>query len=604
MTLSVIKIAAESCLQDSPFFEEWPCMRLKIPYFHSSISFRLISLFFLIYVTLCSVLCLLVGLNFKRHLLETYKAFSREHVNKMAKSVDMLLSASENKLHNLKSVLETIQLNLAEKEALLVQTSLDDANLSFISLLDISGNVLVSSDPSRDHDEVTLKRVQSECMAGKVFSSGVFLNEAHYPTLRKGMPVYYLGEIVNFLYTEINLIGMWKLLDGLNQEGIGEYFILSSEGLVIAYKDMKVLLRPEESVSKEISKGAIESLDSTKIIQLPENELLLSACVIEKLGYFLVLQIDLKIILSEIREMFLNIIGIATLIIFCALIIVWRVSNRISRPILSLVKDLDYMDQTIVPRNEKIYSRQDEIGILYRAFNEMNEKVVQSRAREKLAVIGESLMKISHEIKNPLTAIKNFVTLHVSQPGNQEIFDKFKKAVPDEINRIQHLFDDLSQMSLGRKLNKKTVEVTEIIQDIMLLFEEEFNQCHITAKIQLPDEPLVIDIDVFKFKSVLVNLIKNAVEIMTDGGHISVHVFKTVFSDKSKCLIRILDSGPGLSEELLANIFNPFFTTKEKGMGLGLAICKGIIAQHGGDLSASNGPEGRGALFEIQVPCH
>ncbi|MCK4824397.1 HAMP domain-containing histidine kinase, partial [bacterium] len=207
----------------------------------------------------------------------------------------------------------------------------------------------------------------------------------------------------------------------------------------------------------------------------------------------------------------------------------------------------------------------------------------------------------SHEIKNPITAIKNFISLIIENPEDSNIYKSFADAVPKEIYRIENMLEDLSSLSLGKELHKELCSLESIINDIYLLFEKELMNLNIRLIKSTPCPLPTLEADENKLKSVFINLIKNSIAAMPDGGLIEVKITH-IEKEKRFIHIRFEDNGSGIPDHILKNIFNPFFTTKRRGLGIGLAISKGIVEQHGGEMKAFSKGPGHGTVFTISLP--
>ena len=152
-------------------------------------------------------------------------------------------------------------------------------------------------------------------------------------------------------------------------------------------------------------------------------------------------------------------------------------------------------------------------------------------------------------------------------------------------------------MSAARRPPKRPGQIGDALTAALDLFQDTFAEHQVTVR-RVEETPLPpVTFDPKQVHQVLINLFKNALEAMPQGGEITI----TSRVQGANAEISIADTGEGMSPEVAANIFQPYFTTKEKGTGLGLAICQGIIQDHGGVISVASTP-GRGTTFTIQLP--
>jgi signal transduction histidine kinase len=219
-------------------------------------------------------------------------------------------------------------------------------------------------------------------------------------------------------------------------------------------------------------------------------------------------------------------------------------------------------------------------------------KLVKS---ERLAAIGELAGMVGHDLRNPLTGIKNSAYF-LKKKGNtipqaqaKELLETIDKCVDYSNNIVNDLLDysreihlEMQECSL-RELLAEAVAMVNIPEKVEILN-------------QLPDEPhLQADHD--KIKRVFINLIKNAIDAMPNVGKLTVDG-KAVNGNYE---ISFADTGTGISDEILSKLFSPLFTTKAQGMGFGLAICKRIIEAHGGKITVKTA-NGEGTTFKITLP--
>jgi two-component system cell cycle sensor histidine kinase/response regulator CckA len=220
---------------------------------------------------------------------------------------------------------------------------------------------------------------------------------------------------------------------------------------------------------------------------------------------------------------------------------------------------------------------------------------------EKHAVIGRMVGSVTHEINNPLQTIKNCLYL-IQQDIDPDSNNKEPLEMAlSEAQRLSSLVGQLRQ--LYRPRSEQTMykqDLMEIIDEVHSLIRPYLSHSHVVWKL-LPDIKHYSIICVRdQIIEVFLNVCMNAIEAMQPaGGTLSVNIFHT--SGKEQVGIEISDSGPGVVPELLPHIFEPFITTKEYGLGLGLSICYGIIEKHGGQITVESQP-GQGTSFTIWLP--
>jgi signal transduction histidine kinase len=218
---------------------------------------------------------------------------------------------------------------------------------------------------------------------------------------------------------------------------------------------------------------------------------------------------------------------------------------------------------------------------------------------ERRAAIGELSAKIAHEVNNPLSIISNYLHLCGRNLSNPELANENLDVAKSELSRVARIVRQLLDFYRPQKAEKVPVDIKKTIDDVLALIKWQLDERKILVE-RLADHPLPIAIgSPEKLKQVFLNIVINAKDFMPLGGKLKIRIS----GDEDKVKIRFEDTGPGISEEHLPRIFEPFYTTKDDttGTGLGLSVCYGIINEHGGNIGASNRPDG-GARFEITLP--
>jgi len=218
---------------------------------------------------------------------------------------------------------------------------------------------------------------------------------------------------------------------------------------------------------------------------------------------------------------------------------------------------------------------------------------------ESLAGIGEIAAGAIHEIRNPLTSISGFIQLMRARALRQadQTTQDYCTLIAEEINHINGILTDFLTLARTRETKRGAVDISRLIRDVQSLMYGEALLSGITFLVRLPGEPLLIHGNAAKIKEALVNLARNAFQAMSGGGTLTI----TAGAEDKAVRITIADTGQGMSAAVLADIFKPFYTTKENGTGLGLAICRRIVEEHRGEIAVSS-EQGKGATFTITFP--
>jgi two-component system sporulation sensor kinase A len=213
---------------------------------------------------------------------------------------------------------------------------------------------------------------------------------------------------------------------------------------------------------------------------------------------------------------------------------------------------------------------------------------------EKLALLGQMAAGIAHEIRNPLTSIKGFVQLFKSSSQKEEYFD----IVLSELDRINGIVGEFLVLAKPTADIFEKQDLTKLISEVILLSNTQSILNNVEIKVENNLHSPMIHCEKNQLKQVFLNIIKNAIEAMPDGGQLTIKVMKKTGNTIS---VQFLDQGVGISEDRIPSLGEPFYTTKEKGTGLGLMICYKIIENHNGRLTIES-KVGEGTKMEIELP--
>jgi len=229
--------------------------------------------------------------------------------------------------------------------------------------------------------------------------------------------------------------------------------------------------------------------------------------------------------------------------------------------------------------------------------NQLTETQQKLISSEKLAAIGSMASYIAHEIRNPLVTIGGFAKslscFHFEDPKIKADIN----IIYDEVRHLEKILNNLMDISKPPRPEKINARICETVDNTCTLMENYLNEKNITIhkKFEL-DIPQILA-DPGQIKQVVLNILRNAVESMPGGGDLTIEIKPAGESIK----INITDTGKGMTEDALKNIFNPFFTTRSSGTGIGMAISLKIIEDHGGNINVES-EYGKGTTMSISLP--
>jgi PAS domain S-box-containing protein len=240
-----------------------------------------------------------------------------------------------------------------------------------------------------------------------------------------------------------------------------------------------------------------------------------------------------------------------------------------------------------------------EIGIVgyFRDLRERRRLERELLRSERLATLGKMVAHISHEIKNPLVTIGGFAAQLGRLTDLPEDARRRLTLIHQEVQRLEKFLADMSTFTRGAPPQKTVGDLLALVREVAELMEGSLKEravaFHLHAQGRIP--PFAFDPG--QVRQVLINLFKNALEAMPEGGDLTV----SAEVEADNLILKIIDTGLGIPDDQVQNLFTPFFTTKPGGTGLGLVICRGLITQHQGEISIHS-EVGRGTTCTIRLP--
>lgn len=249
-----------------------------------------------------------------------------------------------------------------------------------------------------------------------------------------------------------------------------------------------------------------------------------------------------------------------------------------------LTKDLRNNLEKVVLTEKELELQRDYLS------RQVDEKSSELMKSEKLAIIGELASRMAHDLRNPLSTIKNTIELMESKPKLKieeklQYYGRLRRAM----NRMSHQVDDVLDFVRTSELKLQAYSVLDIINIV-----KDSITIPNDVSVNVEQENVRINCDYRKIEAVFTNLLLNAIQAIENIGTVRIRIIDNV----QDVLIAFEDSGPGIDPENLGKIYEPLFTTKQLGTGLGLSICKSIIEQHGGSITVKNNP----TTFLIRLP--
>jgi nitrogen fixation/metabolism regulation signal transduction histidine kinase len=408
-----------------------------------------------------------------------------------------------------------------------------------------------------------------------------------------------------------------RLMDYLKEaskKGITEIDIISNEGEIINSTNPEKVGKQREI--KKLEKGLIASRNGKGAQGSPSSlrpyDLLVPVIVgDEQLGY-----VQVHLLLDNIRAIqhanFLRRLAVTCLVFMIGILLTIFLARRYTNPIHRLVDGVKKVSAGDLSVTFPVDSR-DEIGELAVSFNEMVDQLRERENLEKrlyeaehLSKVGQLASGIAHEIRNPL----NYISLAIDHLKSEIIpvcgekqaeLETLTDKIKEEVRRVNYMV--INFMNYGRplKLRKSSISYQEMIVKALPLLQDKLAEQRIEVVMELDPglPPMLADRELLR--NCLFNFITNAAQAMPDGGKITLGAKYDAETESFR--LTFADQGLGIAPDEIPKIFQPYFTTKEAGIGLGLAITERIIREHGGEIAVES-EIGTGTTFTVILPMH
>jgi len=555
-----------------------------------------------------------------------------EVAKRASHQIAQYLKNSEAILEALARTLSKNDLRPWQKERTIRAYVIQFETFRYLELTDRTGKRIATSRLEKRSDNLSgLAGVQS-ALSGKVYHSRVFMSKHFTPAMTIAIPVRSLGEISGVLIGELDLVEMWRLVDSIQIGEEGYALVISKEGHLVAHG----LGSAKERVLQEEPLEGLPLLTGTGK-KNPNAMIYASSQGIEVIGVMAAVpMLNWKLIIEQPTQeaymastrMSIQLAFLVMISLIVMILVGFIGGNRhIVLPIRELMRGVRSVGKGNLADKVKI-TTQDEFQELGTAFNLMTNDLIQLkedvRLKERAALIGRIASGLVHDLRHPVKNLENSSRLMLRFYEEKKSRTLFEKTFEREIPNLNRLLDNLLDLSRPNQVKPILLNLSHLLRErledlscnprCVLLkagqeerIAQEIPETNIQKKIVIYDIPLNPDLkiwaDKFALERVLKNLITNAIEAMPEGGTLKVSGQEIISEDgKSRVTqIRISDTGSGISEAQLSHLFEDYNTTKNKGIGLGLAISKKMIEEHHAKIQVESTLE-KGTSFTLQFP--
>ncbi len=426
---------------------------------------------------------------------------------------------------------------------------------------------------------------------------------------RSNLFMYVPFETVNHqsfgLLAVVDLQDIWLSLDGLKIGEKGSIFIVDKEGRIIARKNKRLFLETigskypgtDYQIQQKIS-NSVEVVDSKGHLTN-----LVAYSPIGFLGWGVIIHQPIDEVYMDLVKMKMQSLWIISISIMFAILLSYILAFFIRRLIDNLIEGINKIAKGDYSYRFRI-KRCDEIGKLYHSFNKMSDKLKSADKAEKLSVVGKAASRIAHELKNSLLLVNTFINMIPKKHTDKEFMSEFSETIPKELDYWNKMLKQMMDSSRPEKISMEYIDINGLLREIIILAKFGMKEKKIKIDVHLKSDMPPVFGNAEKLKQVFLNLLMNSIDATPQAGNIRIEMGYVDFDPGWTATfleIKVSNSCDNLSVVDPSKVFDQFYTTKEKGSGLGLSICNEIVKQHGGVIEVESNNQ-KGISFSVQLP--
>ncbi|MFA5162141.1 MAG: ATP-binding protein [Elusimicrobiales bacterium] len=535
--------------------------------------------------------------------------------------------------------------NLAGKQAVMNRLMQIHAALLELAVADEAGHEVLrvarfaemSTTPLRDFSK---EPFFAAAMRGGDYMGSLSRFKGQYPEMIVAAQLYngYTGRPAGVLMAKLSLNAISSILKtGFPENSKSQAAIIAPDGFLVAHSDMETAFKPGAQLAPEVANVLLHNSEREGGMELTlagGERVLCSYAEVRSLGWLVYLQQPASVADKTSSALVFKSARALAVLVGVVLFLGYLVSYFIVLPIQQLRRAAAMLGEGKFEDLPEIKMPNDEIGDLGRAFGQMSDSLriktaelmsakeemeqlnssletrVEARTRElkaaldelikkeRLAAIGQMASVVGHEIRNPLAVINNSTYFIKTKLGAASGLDpkvaKHIGIIESEIQQANGIINEILGFARTRDLMLKPVALNSYMSDLL---ESYPFPAHVEVVRNFAPQDLWVNIDAEEIKQAVRNIIGNGVEVMPQQGRLAV----STSAENGMAVIAISDMGPGIPQDVLEKIFAPFFTTKARGTGLGLAVVRKAADRHKGQVEVESEP-GRGTTFRLYLP--
>jgi two-component system, NtrC family, sensor kinase len=449
-------------------------------------------------------------------------------------------------------------------------------------------------------------------MPGDVFISDITASDdAHGSVMHWSKAVFSaMHEFIGVVVIDLDFESVIRIVNAIHVGESGYAFLVDQFGRVVVHPHyapyVQSLEKAKDSHLKQMVEKMMTGATGWDLYSFDGEQKIAAFTPISPMGWSIAVTIPTAELKKEAHAIQKRAFQVVALTLGFAILGLSVLSYFILRPVRDLVTATQQIAAGDLNQEIPIHSG-DELGDLTRSFNRMVKNLIRTQNElvrsEKLISVGRLSAGMAHEIRNPLNAMKGAVVHIQRRRPDDPLVQEYTQLVSEEIDRLNAFVTDFLYFARQAKPKPVPTDLNQLILSVQQLFTEQAQKGNIRFSNRLEADLPPVLLDAHQIEQVMVNLMINAMDSLPDGGEMAFSTFplKSGNGTAHRVRVELRDNGIGIPESHLQSIFDPFFSTKESGTGIGLPLSLGIIENHGGTLTVRPG-EQRGTLVTLELP--
>jgi signal transduction histidine kinase len=531
---------------------------------------------------------------------------NQETARRAAEQIDSYLSQNVKMLQAVAADLQHTRLDHWQQERILRNYYLSFPEVREITLFDVNQRPQATS---RLGETALRPKTSDVTNLSGVLVSPIELDDDLLPRSTMTLPLRGQRDRAGTLVADLTLEELWRLVDRIHVGDQGFALLVDRAAGLIAHgnPDEKARiarnekLRDHPLVAAHLSnRRTREPVGHIEYRDAAGREMLSVAALVPQLGWIVLVDQPTAEAFAAARRLRRYLLTVVAIALLTTVVVGAAWGRSFIRPIFALLRGTEALSRGRFDTHVHI-ARRDEFRTLGDAFNSMADRLLDLQRttirQERQAMFGRIAAGLAHDLSHPLHNIKNNCKLMLKLHSDADYRGLFDRTVSREFGTIQRIIEDLRNIARPIPLERFPLDVNRSILDVVERMRAPQQAAGVDIELDLSDEEVNIEGDLFAFSRVLRNLITNALQATAPGGRVT---FVSRLVD-SQVEVSVADTGCGIPPERLGAIFDDFVTTKRRGLGLGLAISRKIVEQLDGTIAVGS-EVGKGTTFVLRFP--